>query len=322
LGNYNGTPSKYTTILNGIRESVSDQTEILFSEGCPLKEKSTEGFNEAIKIAKDADIAILVLGISPRLEGEEGQATESDLGGDRLEIGLPGSQKDLLKTIQGIGKPIVLILTGGSAISFNFAKEHIRSILFSWYPGEEGGKAIAEVIFGTYNPAGRLPVTFYKSVDQLPDVRDYNMVGRTYRYFKGEPLYPFGYGLSYTDFKYSSMKISSHKVKIGETVKVSVDVENIGRMEGEEVVQLYISQSSKSFRVPIRELKGFKRIYLSKNEKKTVSFEINQNHYSIVNMDGERIVQPGEIMIFVGGLQPGFIENASEVLKGSFKIRN
>ena len=322
LGNYNGTPSKYTTILNGIRESVSDQTEILFSEGCPLKEKSTEGFNEAIKIAKDADIAILVLGISPRLEGEEGQATESDLEGDRLEIGLPGSQKDLLKTIQGIGKPIVLILTGGSAISFNFAKEHIRSILFSWYPGEEGGKAIAEVIFGTYNPAGRLPVTFYKSVDQLPDVRDYNMVGRTYRYFKGEPLYPFGYGLSYTDFKYSSLKLSSGEINSGEKVKVSVDVENIGRMEGEEVVQLYISQSSKSFRVPIRELKGFKRINLNKNEKKTVSFEINQNHYSIVNMDGERIVQPGEIMIFVGGSQPGFIENASEVLKGSFKIRN
>ncbi|MBY9008781.1 MAG: glycoside hydrolase family 3 C-terminal domain-containing protein [Candidatus Lokiarchaeota archaeon] len=322
LGNYNGTPSKYTTILNGIRESVSDQTEILFSEGCPLKEKSTEGFNEAIKIAKDADIAILVLGISPRLEGEEGQATESDLEGDRLEIGLPGSQKDLLKTIQGIGKPIVLILTGGSAISFNFAKEHIRSILFSWYPGEEGGKAIAEVIFGTYNPAGRLPVTFYKSVDQLPDMRDYNMVGRTYRYFKGEPLYPFGYGLSYTDFKYSSLKLSSGEINSGEKVKVSVDVENIGRMEGEEVVQLYISQSSKSFRVPIRELKGFKRINLNKNEKKTVSFEINQNHYSIVNMDGERIVQPGEIMIFVGGSQPGFIENASEVLKGSFKIRN
>ena len=322
LGNYNGTPSKYTTILNGIRESVSDQTEILFSEGCPLKEKSTEGFNEAIKIAKDADIAILVLGISPRLEGEEGQATESDLEGDRLEIGLPGSQKDLLKTIQGIGKPIVLILTGGSAISFNFAKEHIRSILFSWYPGEEGGKAIAEVIFGTYNPAGRLPVTFYKSVDQLPDMRDYNMVGRTYRYFKGEPLYPFGYGLSYTDFKYSSLKLSSGEINSGEKVKVSVDVENIGRMEGEEVVQLYISQSSKSFRVPIRELKGFKRINLNKNEKKTVSFEINQNHYSIVNMDGERSVQPGEISIFVGGSQPGFIENASEVLKGSFKIRN
>lgn len=322
LGNYSGTPSRYSTILNGIKESVSDQTEILFSEGCPLKEKSTEGFDEAISIAKDADITILVLGISPRLEGEEGQAIESDLGGDRLEIGLPGSQEGLLKAIYGIRKPIVLVLTGGSAISFNFAKENIPSILFSWYPGEEGGKAIAEVIFGTYNPAGRLPVTFYKSVDQLPDVRDYSMVGRTYRYFEGEPLYPFGYGLSYTVFKYSSLKISSREVKCGENVRVSVDVENIGRMEGEEVVQLYISQSSQSFRVPIRELKGFRRIYLNRNEKKTVSFEINQNDYSIVNMDGERIIQPGEIMISVGGSQPGFIGNASEVLKDSFKIRN
>ena len=322
LGNYSGTPSRYSTILNGIKESVSDQTEILFSEGCPLKEKSTEGFDEAISIAKDADITILVLGISPRLEGEEGQAIESDLGGDRLEIGLPGSQEGLLKAIYGIRKPIVLVLTGGSAISFNFAKENIPSILFSWYPGEEGGKAIAEVIFGTYNPAGRLPVTFYKSVDQLPDVRDYSMVGRTYRYFEGEPLYPFGYGLSYTVFKYSSLKISSREVKCGENVRVNVDVENIGRMEGEEVVQLYISQSSQSFRVPIRELKGFRRIYLNRNEKKTVSFEINQNDYSIVNMDGERIIQPGEIMISVGGSQPGFIGNASEVLKDSFKIRN
>jgi len=153
-------------------------------------------------------------------------------------------------------------------------------------------------------------------------VRDYSMVGRTYRYFEGEPLYPFGYGLSYTVFKYSSLKISSREIKCGENVRVSVDVENIGRMEGEEVVQLYISQSSQSFRVPFRELKGFRRIYLNRNEKKTVSFEINQNDYSIVNMDGERIIQPGEIMISVGGSQPGFIGNASEVLKDSFKIRN
>lgn len=321
LGNYSGTPSRYVTILEGIRSTVSEQTEIKFSNGCPLKEKSTEEFNDALNLAQDAEIVILVLGISPRLEGEEGQSIESDLGGDRIDIGLPGSQNELLKAIYELGKPIVLVLTGGSALSFNFAKEKIQSILYAWYPGEEGGKAIAEVIFGDYNPAGRLPVTFYKSVDQLPEFRDYSMKGRTYRYFEGEPLYPFGYGLSYTDFKYSSLKFSSDEINIGETIKVSVDVENVGEREGEEVVQLYISHPSQSFRVPRRELKGFIRLNLDRHEKKTVEFELNKKAYSIVNMDGERIIQPGEITISIGGSQPGFIENASEVLKGSLKIK-
>ena len=320
LGNYNGEPSRYTTILDGIKEYTSDQIDIAFSEGCPLREKSTEGFNDAVDKARDADFVILVLGISPRLEGEEGQATESDLGGDRLDIKLPGSQEDLLKTIYDQNKPIVLILTGGSALSFNFAKEKIPSIIYAWYPGEEGGKAVAEVIFGDYNPAGRLPVTFYKSVDDLPEIRDYSMVGRTYRYFEGEPLYPFGYGLSYTKFKYSSLRISSEAVKGGESVKLSVNVENIGKREGEEVVQLYLSQSSQSFRLPIRELRGFKRIFLDVNKKKTVSFEINQKDYSIVNMEGERIIQSGKVTLFVGGSQPGFAENPSEGLIGSFTI--
>ena len=321
LGNYNGTPSRYMTILEGIRSTVSEQTEIKFSNGCPLKEKSTEEFNDALNLAQDAEIVILVLGISPRLEGEEGQSIESDLGGDRIDIGLPGSQNELLKAIYELGKPIVLVLTGGSALSFNFAKEKIQSILYAWYPGEEGGKAIAEVIFGDYNPAGRLPVTFYKSVDQLPEFRDYSMKGRTYRYFEGEPLYPFGYGLSYTDFKYSSLKFSSDEINIGETIKVSVDVENVGEREGEEVVQLYISHPSQSFQVPRRELKGFIRLNLDRHEKKTVEFELNKKAYSIVNMDGERIIQPGEITISIGGSQPDFIENASEVLKGSLKIK-
>jgi beta-glucosidase len=320
LGNYNGLPSKYTTILDGIRKTVSDQTEVLFSKGCPLKEKSSEGFNEAINIARDADIVILILGISPRLEGEEGDAIESELRGDRLDISLPGSQEDLLKALYSQGKPIALILTGGSALSFNYAKDNIPSILYAWYPGEEGGKAVAEVIFGDYNPAGRLPVTFYKSNDDLPDVRDYNMVGRTYRYFDGEPLYPFGYGLSYTNFEYSSLKISSEEAKGGEPVKISVDVENIGKREGEEVVQLYLSQSPQSFRLPIRELRGFERICLGAREKKTVTFEINKKDYSIVNMEGERVIQPGKVTVFVGGSQPGFIGNPAKDLIGSFKI--
>lgn len=320
LGNYNGEPSRYTTILEGIRKTVSGQTEVVFNEGCPLKEISNEGFNDAINIARDADVIILVLGISPRLEGEEGDAFEAELRGDRLDIGIPGSQVDLLKTLYKLERPIVLVLTGGSALSFMFAKENIPSIVYAWYPGEEGGKAVAEVIFGDYNPAGRLPVTFYKSNDDLPDIRDYSMVGRTYRYFEGEPLYPFGYGLSYTNFEYSSLKISSDEIQAGESVKVSIDVENIGKKGGEEVVQLYLSHSFQLFRLPIRELRGFKRISLGVRERKTVVFEINQKDYCIVNMEGERIIQPGIVTVFVGGSQPRFVGNPSETLTGNFKI--
>ena len=320
LGNYYGTPSRYTTILRGIKEKVSEKSEVLFAEGCPLKEKSEEGFSEAIRISKEANVIILVLGISPRLEGEQGQSIESDLFGDRLDIGLPGSQNSLLKTIHELGKPIVLILTGGSALSFEKAKENIPAILFAWYPGEEGGSAVADVIFGDYNPAGRLPVTFYKDIEQLPDFRDYNMNGRTYRYFEGDPLYPFGFGLSYTSFHYDNLDLSSDEVRIGEDVLISVEVENTGNIFGEEVVQLYLSNAFPKFIVPIRELKGFKRIKLDKNEKKVVTFTLHPHDYSAVNMEGNRIVDPGEIMINIGGSQPGFRENNGNFVKGTFKL--
>ncbi|MHA1106800.1 MAG: glycoside hydrolase family 3 C-terminal domain-containing protein [Promethearchaeota archaeon] len=320
LGNYYGTPSKYTTILQGIKEKVSENSKVLFVNGCSLKEKSEEGFGEAMGIANEADIIIMVLGISPRLEGEQGQAIESDLFGDRIDIGLPGSQNSLLNKIHKLGKPIVLILTGGSALSFEQAKEKIPAILFVWYPGEEGGKAVADVIFGDYNPAGRLPVTFYKSIDQIPDIRDYNMKGRTYRYFEGEPLYPFGFGLSYTSFHYDNLILSSSELRIGEDVSISVEVENKGNIFGEEVVQLYLSNASPKFEVPIRELKGFKRIKLNKNEKKVVTFTLHPHDYSTVNMKGNRIVDPGEIIIIIGGSQPGFRENNGNFVKGTLKL--
>lgn len=304
LGNYYGTPSRYTTILQGIKEAVSETTKIAYSEGCPLKEPSQEKFDDAINKARESDVVIMVLGLSPRLEGEEGEASESDLVGDRIDITLPGSQEALLREIYKLGKPIVLILTGGSALSFMFAKEKIPAILYAWYPGEEGGKAVADVIFGDYNPAGRLPVTFYKSVEQLPDVRNYSMEGRTYRYFKGETLYPFGFGLSYSKFKYDSLKISPNKINLGEKVVVTINVKNIGDRAGEEVVQLYLKHPPTSFRIPTHELKGFKRIFLHPNESKTVSFTLDKNSYSLINMEGEKIVHPGKISIFVGGSQP------------------
>ncbi|MHA1508870.1 MAG: glycoside hydrolase family 3 C-terminal domain-containing protein, partial [Promethearchaeota archaeon] len=281
-------------------------TEILFAKGCPLKEKSKEGFKEAISIAQKSDIIFLVLGISPRLEGEEGQASQSDLGGDRLDIILPGVQEDLLKEIYAIGKPIILILTGGSAISVNFAKENIPAILFVWYPGEEGGNAVADVIFGDYNPAGRLPVTFYKSIEQLPEFRNYSMEGRTYRYFKDTPLYSFGFGLSYTKFRYSNLSFSIEELDVSETLEVEAEIENIGKYDGEEVIQLYISRKDARFRVPIRELKGFKRVFLKKGQKKKISFKLMPKDFSVVNLDGERFLEPGIITISIGGCQPGY----------------
>ncbi len=320
LGNYFGTPSRYTTILQGIKEKVTGKTEIYYAEGCPLKEKSEDGFGEAIKIAKEADVIIMVLGISPRLEGEEGQAIESDLFGDRIDIGLPGSQNSLLKVIHNLGKPMVLILTGGSALSFVQAKEMIPAILFAWYPGEEGGKAVADVIFGDYNPAGRLPITFYKNVDQLPESRNYNMKGRTYRYFEGDPLYPFGFGLSYTNFHYENLDISTDKVRIGEDILISVELENTGGNFGEEVVQLYLSHTSSKYNVPIRELKGFRRIKLIKNERKVVKFTLHPHDYSTVDMEGNRIVDPGEIIITIGGSQPEFKENNENFVRGTLNL--
>ena len=321
LGNYSGTPSRYTTILQGIKDTVSETTNIAYSEGCPLKKPSQEHFNDAIKKASESDIVILVLGLSPRLEGEEGEATESDLVGDRIDITLPGSQEELLHEIYNLGKPIVLILTGGSALSFLFAKENIPAILYAWYPGEEGGKAVADVIFGNYNPAGRLPVTFYKSIEQLPNIRDYNMEGRTYRYFKGEALYPFGFGLSYTKFHYDSLKISPFKVNSGENVAVSINVKNIGDKVGEEVVQLYLKHPQTSFRMPIHELKGFKRISLKPNETKSVSFILNKDSYSIINMEGEKIVPSGNISLYVGGGQPN-TPFSRGIMEGELIIEN
>ncbi len=319
LGNYNGDPSRYTTFLQGIKNKLP-KTEILYTKGCALTNKSTEGFEEAIEIVRKSDIAIVVLGISHLYESEEMMASESEAKGDRVHLDLPGVQEDLLKELHSTGTPIILVLTSGSALSVNFAKVNIPAIIQAWYPGEEGGAATADVIFGDYNPAGKLPVTFYKSVDQLPDFLDYNMEGRTYRFFKGEPLYSFGYGLSYTKFHYSNLQLSSNKVKTDENISVSVDVENIGKISGDEVVEVYVSNKTASIRVPIRELQGFKRISLNSGEKKIVTFTLTPTQFSIINEDGKRLVEPGNFGISVGGCQPGYSEDGKNIVEGDFVV--
>ncbi|MFO7447010.1 MAG: glycoside hydrolase family 3 C-terminal domain-containing protein, partial [Ignavibacteriaceae bacterium] len=247
---------------------------------------------EAIKLATSSDLVIFVGGITPQLEGEEMRVDfEGFRGGDRTSLDMPKVQENLLKLVAAAGKPVILVLTGGSALSVNWANENIPAIVNIWYPGQEGGTALADVLFGDYNPAGRLPVTFYKSVEQLPPFEDYNMKGRTYRYFEGEPLYPFGYGLSYTTFSYSNLQIGD-ETKAGENISVSVDVENTGQAAGDEVVQLYIKHTGTSLKAPIHSLQEFTRVHLKPGEKKTVNFVLTPKQLSLINNEIERVVEP------------------------------
>lgn len=262
--------------------------------------------DEAVKVARQADVAVVVLGLSAALEGEEMTVnTEGFRGGDRTDIALPKGQEALLKAVSATGKPVVLVLLNGSALAVNWANDHVPAILDAWYPGEEGGTAIADVLFGNYNPGGRLPVTFYKSVDQLPPFTDYSMQGRTYRYFKGEPLYPFGFGLSYTKFSYAKPKLSAGKIKAGTELKVTTEVRNAGAQAGDEVVQLYITDLAASVPVPIRSLGGIKRIFLKPGESRQISFVVSAEQMSIINDSGKRVIEPGEFLVSIGGKQPG-----------------
>ncbi len=280
---------------------------------------------EAVERAKEADVVIMVMGLSARLEGEEMEVkVEGFKGGDRLDLNLPAIQEKLLKTIHALGKPVVLVLLNGSALAVNWANDNIPAIIEAWYPGQASGQAIADVLFGDFNPGGRLPVTFYRSVDDLPPFTDYALKGRTYRYFEGEPLYPFGFGLSYTRFKYTNLAVPKI-VKAGQEMAVSVDVENAGQLAGDEVVQLYLTDIEASVLVPIRSLKGFQRIHLKPGEKKTVRFVLAPEQLSLIDANGNRVVEPGMFEAAVGGKQPGFKAPAdawtTEALTAQFEVK-
>jgi len=281
---------------------------------------------DALKKSREADAVVMVMGITPSVEGEEMDVkVEGFRGGDRTDITLPKPQEDLIREVQALGKPVVLVLLGGSALAVNWANDNVPAILDAWYPGEEGGTAIADVLFGDYNPAGRLPVTFYKSISQLPAFTDYSMQGRTYRYFKDAPLYPFGFGLSYSNFKYSGLKFGAKQIASGESMTVAVDVTNSGRRAGDEVVQMYITDLAAKYPVPIRALAGIKRVALKPGEKQTVTFTLKPDQMSVVDDNGKRMIEPGEFLISVGGKQPGFTGSAdastTEVVMGRFMVK-
>ena len=269
--------------------------------------------DQAVAAAKDSDVTIAFVGLSPSLEGEEMPVKlEGFSGGDRTAINLPAVQEDLLKALAATGKPLVVVLQNGSAVAINWAQQHASAIIEAWYPGEEGGTAIAETLAGDNNPSGRLPLTFYASMDQLPPFESYTMQGRTYRYFTGKPLYEFGYGLSYTSFAYDHLHTPAAAVKAGQPVVIEADLKNTGATAGDEVAELYLKQP-KGFETPSHELAGFRRVHLAPGESTHLTFTLAPRSLGQVDAQGNRTILPGEYTLSLGGSQSGNV-------RGSFTI--
>jgi beta-glucosidase len=257
---------------------------------------------KAVEITRNADVTIVYAGISANLEGEEMSVNVKGFkGGDKTNLELPEDQEKLLKALKATGKPIILVLTSGSALAVNWENDNIPAILQAWYPGEEGGNAVADVIFGDYNPAGRLPVTFYNSVNDLPPFEDYSMKGRTYRYFNGKVLYPFGYGLSYTSFGYADLNLSGTSCSEKNSINITFKVTNTGNYDGDEVVQLYVKSISSSQPQPVRSLKAFKRVHIRKGE--TLSISLPLKIETLKYFDEQKngfTVEPGKYELHIG----------------------
>jgi len=251
---------------------------------------------------KTADAIVFVGGISPRLEGEEMPVhVDGFKGGDRTHMKLPHVQLELLKELKALGRPLIFVSTSGSAMAYNWEHRNLDAILQAWYPGQAGGQAVADVLFGQYNPGGKLPVTFYKSAKDLPPFEDYHMEGRTYRYFRKEALYPFGHGLSYSNIAYSKPVCSNHNFKDNKVLSVSVSISNNGTMVANEVVQLYINDKEASVAVPLKSLKRFKRISLAAGETKILTFELNRNDFALIDMEGNNQFEAGDFDVIIGG---------------------
>lgn len=309
LGNYNGEPSVVTTVLQGIKNKLKN-ADIFYSKATDFVSTEPQDFSKLIDSVKDADVIIYVGGISPRLEGEEMKVhTPGFSGGDRTSINLPAVQTDFLKALKATGKPIVFVMMTGSALAIPWEEENIPAIINAWYGGEAAGTAVSDVLFGDYSPSGRLPVTFYKSDTDLPSFDDYSMQNRTYRYFKGVPLYPFGFGLSYTKFVYSNLKLSktksdSYRIKKNESVNAEVTVTNNGKIKSDEVVQLYLTHLQSGTDIPLYSLKEFKRIILLPGASEKVKFTITPDMMKLVNEDGKSVLNSRQIKISIAGSLP------------------
>ncbi len=305
MGNYYGFNNQMTTLLEGIAGRLPEGMGMEYTSGALLKHPREIKETWAAGMAQTSDVAIVCAGLSSFLEGEEGESLLSPQNGDRADITLPKSQVDYIKELYMNGTRIVLVLTGGSPIALGEIEEMVDAVLFIWYPGMEGGKAVADVLFGDQPPSGKLPLTFYKSLDQLPAFDDYSMKGRTYRYMTEEPLYPFGFGLSYTSFQYSDLQLDNTQIDLGDSLTVRVTVKNTGNLAAAEVVQFYLSDLQASSIVPLHHLVGFEKIQLEPGTSQTLQFAVTPEMMSFYNDDGKLTLEPGEFRLEIGGCSPG-----------------
>lgn len=311
VGNYTGTSSLYITPLEGIQQYVGDEIRVLYAQGSHLYKDKVEflaekkdRFQEAVMAAEQADAVIMCLGLDASIEGEEGDAGNEYASGDKPDLKLPGQQQELLETIAAVGKPVILVLLAGSAMDLSWADRHVDAIIDAWYPGARGGKAVAETIFGENSPSGKLPVTFYADEKELPDFCDYSMKNRTYRYTDCQILYPFGYGLTYTDIDYSKAAVSCEECGVEDAVTVSVQVTNRGAYQIHESAQVYVRHEDRTDYEPGFQLKGIKNVVLEPGETKEIRIILHMRDFAVITEDGCCVVRPGEYKISIGGCQP------------------
>jgi beta-glucosidase len=305
LGNYHGMSETMTTLLEGLIGAAPEGVNVEYRPGCLLAHPDFHPDNWSLHSAAAADLTIACMGLSPLLEGEEGESLLTPEAGDRPDAELPAVQVDYLKRLSAAGAKVVLVLTGGSPIALESVADFVYAIVMVWYSGQEGGRAVADVIFGKSVPSGKLPLTFPKSTAQLPPFEDYSMIGRTYRYADWEPQYPFGFGLSYTSFEYSDLGLEKPAVTAGEPLLLKVAVTNTGELEAEEVVQVYLSDLEASVTVPFHKLVGFQRVRLLPGESHKIVFTLSAEAMMLVDEGGKQRLEPGEFQVTVGGCSPG-----------------
>ena len=309
VGNYEGTASEYITVLEGIQDAVGEEVRVLYSQGCHLCKDRMQGLAEAndrmsgVRAVADAsDLIVACMGLDASLEGEEGDEGNEFASGDKPNLNLPGLQEEVLKELAKTGKPVVLVLLSGSALAVTFAEQNIPAIVQGWYPGARGGKAIADILFGKASPEGKLPVTFYRTTEELPDFKDYSMKDRTYRYMNQEALYPFGFGLSYTDFEITQAGLSSETIEAGGQIAVRASIKNVGSCEGAETVQVYVHACVEG--APHYQLKALKKVVLKPGEEREVELILKDGDFGLYNKEGVKILNACEYEVFVGTSQP------------------
>lgn len=305
LGNYYGINDGLTTILEGIAEQLPEGLSLEYRQGTLLNQPNTNRQDWLFGSIRQTDVVVACVGITPLMEGEEGDAIASTEEGDRTDLALPAVQVDFVRRLAKTGARIVLIVTGGGPIVLGDLADLVDAILFVWYPGQEGGHAVADILFGKAVPSGKLPITFPKAVDQLPPFDDYRMDRRTYRYMTADPLYPFGFGLSYTQFAYSDLQLKSATIQPGASLPLKVTLKNVGQFEADEVVQFYLSDLEASTQVPIQKLVGFQRITLKPEEQRTLEFTITPEMMMLIDDNGQAQLEPGQFRVTVGGCSPG-----------------